>query len=272
MPEVLPGPLVMVHSDILKAYKALVFEGLIRPSSRLESRDTTVESVRSCLPLITGLPIENHVFPAFNYDFGVSRKFRVESDPVQVGSLPEHLRRVGALPRTSMPFFSFLGTGLLSHTKEYFLQPFGEGSGFDQVAKSDGYVLLFGVGVDKLTILHYAEHVLGMPTYRYDKTFRGWIESASASWACEVQMHVRPAGLGLDYDWNRLEGDFVSAGVMKAWGKTSEIHIIRVSDLLMFLREKVSRNPFYLLDEQTRDSLMHLGFDGRVRLEMSDFE
>ena len=192
--------------------------------------------------------------PTFNYDFPRTGAFDVRSSESQLGPLPERFRLAAAEWRTPIPIFSIAGIGRISQPRwDVHTDPFGEHSIFAQLVRNDGVVLYYGETFHYNTLVHYAERVAGGPVYRYDKLFPGQVIMADGtSVEGSLDYHVRPMGTGLEYDWPRLLVEALDAGVCRRLESASEVLAASASKLCELWVGAMQRDPFALLDDQTR--------------------
>lgn len=258
---------VLVHSDIAEAVGILGGLGIAIDRSNLGS--SIVEALGSLL----GVEPNSFYFPAFNYDFGVSRVFNVDRDPVQVGGLPEMLRRSGYYRRTPVPFFSFLEPARSAREEQTVIDPFGDSSFFGELDRRRGYILMFGVDIRALTFIHHIESsVEGGPLYRYDKRFSGEIVEAGVPRSCVLNMHVRPLNLGVEYDWEKIAQELIAGGAMwqpPAFKKMSLIFAPAAKDIML---RKIAEDPLYLLTGESRVRLIDQMGGSLRKLDRADFE
>ncbi len=257
---------LFVHSDVGRGLLAAKRAGAVIKSARLQ------ESLLDFLATLSDAGEDGLVFPAFNYEYGKTRFFDVDNDPVQVGALPEWIRRGGNFRRTEQPFFSFLSTIDLGVSGRVKSDPFDGTSGFQWLFDHDATLLLFGATITSLTFIHYVEQMCGKPVYRYDKSFPGQIATRGQPRSCDLVMHVRPMGVHLDYDWSRLEKDLLIAGLMRTSGEMPGVAWMSARAIFDFWAVKLSDDPFYLLDAQSRSTFASLTDGGVRRVQLKDFE
>lgn len=212
------------------------------------------------------------IFPAFNYDFGRTRKFDVQEDPVQVGSFPEFVRSHKSYVRSQIPFFSVLSKVDLGLLTSGVINPFGKESCFQTLVDADASLMFAGAPLHSITFIHYVEEMSGGPKYRYLKSFPGEIVSHGNERACDFAMHVRPMGVHMDYDWARLSEELQNEGIMRFSEKSKEIFFINTRELLEFWGNKLTDDPLYLLDAE---SLAHFGpatNAGSRRVSIEEYE
>ena len=236
------GP-VFVHSDPFRAAR------LVKPTrDRNAYLDSHIRVVREA---VGDRPLW---LPTFNYDFPRTRSFDVMNSESQLGPVPERFRVSQAHWRTPIPIFSIAGIGRNPQPRwGSMTDPFGEDSIFADLVRNDGVVLYYGDTFAYNTLVHYAERVAGGPVYRYDKVFKGNVinpdgETVEGS----LNYHVRPMGMGLDYDWSRLKKEAIDAGVCHADSEHPEILAASAALLCDLWVQDMKRDPFALLDESSR--------------------
>jgi aminoglycoside 3-N-acetyltransferase len=180
--------------------------------------------------------------------------FDVRGSESQLGPIPERFRTSCAEWRTPVPIFSIAGIGRASQPRWGVLtDPFGDDSIFADLVRSDGIVLYYGETFHYNTLVHYAERVAGGPVYRYDKIFPGRVVMADGtSVEGSLNYHVRPMGKGLDYDWPRLLNEAVDAGICRRADRVHEVLGASASKLCELWVEDIRRDPFALLDDESR--------------------
>ena len=256
---------VLVHSD------SAILSSDLRRSGRVFSPQHVASQLLDSLAEMCSDGEDGLVFPAFNYDFGQTGIFNVENDPVQVGALPEWIRQSGRFERTPVPFFSVLHRGAMHASEEAQVNPFGPQSVFAELLRLKGTVLLAGVGVDRLTILHFIEDMFGPPLYRYDKLFVGTVQTPDSKFECRVKMHVRPP-VSFDYDWEKIEFNLREQGILEQVGDMHHVTAARVDRLVEYLGSAISENPTYLLPGKITEQLFPSGHGVAQRLRREDFE
>jgi len=212
------------------------------------------------------------LFPAFNYDYAKTRLFNISDDPVQVGAIPEWVRKNLDFQRSPIPFFSFLSKFDLGLSIQSTVNPFGSDSGFQKLYDQDVTIAMFGVGLNRLTFIHYIEEIVGKPVYRYEKDFHGSVVFNGQAKKCEFFMHVRPMGVHLDYDWSRLEKDLLMEGILQVEDYSPDVKWVKARRLGEFWGNRVSEDPFYFLDERSTDYFRKITANGCRRVVREDFE
>ncbi len=236
------GP-VFVHSDPFHAVSLV-------PKTR--DREVFVDSHLALLDEAAGG--RSLWMPAFNYDFPRTRSFDVRRDPSQLGPIPERFRTTAAKWRTPIPIFSAAGTGEPpSIDWDDTTDPFGGDSLFARLVQADGVILYYGDTFHYNTIVHYAERRCGGPPYRYDKIFPGSVTSADGSTSAGMLVyHVRPLGMGLEYDWPAILLRAIVAGVCVRSTEHPQILAAGAGTLTQFLVDEMTDDPLALLDSATR--------------------
>jgi len=212
--------------------------------------------------------------PAFNYDFGKSRIFDVANSESQLGPITERFRTNAAEWRTAVPIFPVSGTGL-QPTQSWGrdTDPFGNDSMFAELIGLDGVVLYYGETFHYNTLVHRSERASGGPVYRYDKVFAGdVVMTDGAVVPGTLVYHVRPLGTGLDYDWPRLLGEALEAGVCKRLEGTSEVLAASARGLHDLWVRDLRDDPLALLDEKSRKWVEPAIEELGRRFVITDFE
>ena len=256
------GP-VFVHSDPFRAAR------LVKPT---RDRNTYLDSHIAVLRAAAGdRPLW---LPTFNYDFPRTGTFDVRATESQLGPLPERFRNDHAEWRTPIPIFSISGIGHPSQPRWGFMtDPFGKDSVFADLVRSDGVVLYYGDTFHYNTLVHFSERVAGGPVYRYDKIFPGRVILADGTTVDgSLDYHVRPMGTGLEYDWPRLLDEALSAGVCSRLESAPEILAASASRLNELWVSDMKRDPFALLDDETRQWAEPKVNELGRRFSISDFE
>lgn len=257
---------LFVHSDIARGMVAAK-----RCGAKIDPR-AVQESLWDFLASLIDAGREGLIFPAFNYDYGASRVFDVANDPVQVGQLAEWLRQTGEMKRTRVPFFSFLSGRDLGLDTSGEINPFGAASGFQHLLETEATLVLFGAPLASLTFIHYVEEMTGGPAYRYVKRFPGTIVDADGSSACDFAMHVRPMGVHLDYDWPRLEADLRAQGLLNQGEDAPTLQWLSAPRLMEYWGNRIAEDPFFLIDQASRDTFAKVTDGGMTRVQQADFE
>lgn len=236
------GP-VFVHSDPFRAAR------LVKP---VRDRAAYLDSHIAVLREATG--DRGLWLPTFNYDFPRTHVFDVRESESQLGPIPERFRVAAAEWRTHIPMFSISGIGS-SVTPQWGdrTDPFGSDSFFARLVESDGVIVYYGDTFHYNTLVHFSERVAGGPAYRYDKLFEGRvIDEKGASVEGSLNYHVRPLGMGLDYDWPRLLNEALEAGVCRQLEGYPEVLAASASALNELWVSDMKGDPFALLDEKSR--------------------
>lgn len=256
---------LFIHSGIRRSLDAAQAFGVTK-------NDDPKETLYDFFAGFAGGSTDRLIFPAFNYDFGRTRRFNVDDDPVQVGSFPEFIRTSKPFVRSAVPFFSFLSSHDLKLDMDGVINPFGKMSGFQRLFDLDSTLMFAGAELASITIIHYIEEMSGGPLYRYEKAFPGTIVQGANERACELIMHVRPMGVHMDYDWPRLFAELQKEGILRFSDHSDDIFFIGVRQLREFWGNKVSDNPLYLLDEQSLTHFKSATNDGSRRVSIEEYE
>jgi aminoglycoside N3'-acetyltransferase len=209
---------------------------------------------------------EELLLPAFNYDFTRTKRFDTKRDSPQVGVISNAAFRSGKWKRDLTPVYSFISN--LNRPTTH-LRPFSETSTFAEVIESEGEVLLVGTGVRPLTVIHHWEHLAEIP-YRYEKNFTGVVIDGENESVTSVSFHVRPTGMGLDYDFSKL-AKFLNE-CQAATKESDTVTRIHAANATKCVLSKLAEDPFFLLNSPSRIAAEnHLNKLGH-RFYQEDFE
>ncbi len=113
------------------------------------------------------------IMPTFTYSFCKNKPFNKLESGSTMGVLTEFFRKQKGVFRSDDPIFSFAVSGA---KKDLFLKPcatcFGVGSVYDELARNNGKIMLFGTDKLGYTFTHFVEEVANV-SYRYFKEFSG---------------------------------------------------------------------------------------------------
>jgi aminoglycoside N3'-acetyltransferase len=259
----------LVHTDVLKVMAL--------------SKGIRSELLTGHLKVLEQLGGDRRIFfPTFNYEFTTSGSYDVRLHKCQVGALNEYARCNWADIRTYVPVFNFCGKSntpeLAFHSivpsNELLIDPFSEDSVFHKLYGSDGSVVMYGAPFSAFTAIHYIERRNRQLLYRYNKYFRGAVTLPTGhSVDVTLKYHVRPLGITIDYDWDRLhalgrcENALVDFDEKRA--AIIVIHFRKFCDLLL---DKINDDPLFLLTSRCRTKVQEV-LDSLGRgFEIGDFE
>lgn len=262
-----PGVPLLIHSDMGRGLIEAKRFGFVPGSGPLEAQ------VLEFLSEVFNVPQELMVFPAFNYDFANTGVFDVDNDPVQVGALPERLRRTGTWARTSVPFFSFLRTRSDPPVTQDEVFPFSRPSVFSDLVDRSASILMFGTTLESFTFIHHIEaRVDGGPLYRYDKSFRGRVVRGGVSHDCLTSMHVRPIGVDIEYDWPKVTRHLYEKGALERVNSSDHLLLVSAEASLRVLLEQINKDPIFLLTPRSQAVVREVMGDKWRKLELDEFE
>jgi len=234
---------VLIHADVMQGFKI----PFLNRNDFLISHYNEIKGLHDNL---------NIWMPTFNYGFLQNKIFDIRNSKSQVGVLSEHFRQNISEWRSSMPVFSFSGTGniLPFELTDSILDPFGKSSDFNVLYENNAWLMHYGSLFSSSTILHYAERISEKLLYRYDKLFAGSILSLNDSiLEVAIKYHVRPMNNYLGYDWLKIENDLIAEGILFKFEKdNTKILLSRIKDLIDFWVVKLNDDPFYLLDRESK--------------------
>lgn len=246
---VAPSDTICVHSDV-------------RSSLRVEGRsiagklDTVIAGLRGAVPGGT------LVVPTFTYSFCDGADFDVGSSPSTVGALTERFRSLPGVRRTPEPIFSVAVDGPLAPSWERDLfaienkECFGPRSIFAYLLERDAKLVLYGVGLQVLTFVHYVEQVLAVP-YRYMKTFSGTVSDGDARRQVTARYFVRQLDQDVELHLDPLERVLLADGRARAETLPDgpRILVTDAAAVLEVVRRELASNPAFLLRRGHRDAI-----------------
>jgi aminoglycoside 3-N-acetyltransferase len=253
----------LIHTDISK----LSLEVLRNRNLGTSPQDRVVNS------LIKELQTDEIWLPAFNYDFAITKVFNPNEDKIQVGSINQQFMKLSNSKRTLTPMFSFIGLGkLLGPIKKRIYKPFSHDSEMSILLKNKTEVIFLGAPISSFTFLHFIEEEKKIG-YRYIKKINGQIKLKHELYDTALEWKVRPVGMKLNYDWNKIALELISTGILRDYNIFgNHSYIMKLANFYEVIGQKIDKDPYYLLDNETRNWV-----DPQIRklqrpFELSDFE
>ena len=133
------------------------------------------------------------VVPAFSYSFTKNEIFNRETTKSSVGLFSETFRKFPNVKRSNHPIFSFAAVGKYENEilNSRIDDCFGRKTTFDFLYQHDAKIVSLGCHFDQsATFLHYVEQNLDV-SYRYKKTFSGFIQNKGKISKVVVTYNVR---------------------------------------------------------------------------------
>src|SRR3989344_3117147 len=254
---------VLVHSDLYEA-RFFIQDTVFERNKYLDNYVTLLEKNMS----------QNLAFPVFNYEFCRKGCIDLRKNPSQVGPLGEFLRQKPDYFRSWDPVFSVVSKIQFPSVNQNRIIAFGEGSIFKYLYDYNGNVFLYGAKLSHATILHLVE-LKSIPLYRYDKKFFGILtDMQGKERPIEYLYHARPWKMNLDYHWERLEKALQEANILKCIEHDGLViaRYFRAKDMVDFLVKKMSKDPYFLLNDASRQWAEPMIKKLGRRLLLSDFE
>ncbi len=191
-------------------------------------------------------------FPAFNYDFAKTRIFDPANDPIQVGAFNETLRKSGLYTRSAVPIFSMLRERAPSVNQfKELVEPFGGEGDYAELRERDGNIIFLGASIDKLTYIHFVETLVEIP-YRYTKIFEGKVKLAGEMQNVAMKYLVRPSGISLEYDWEKIHQEFIRAKVFRKIDTLGGYEVYNARILTGYMLSRYSEDIYWTLKEDSR--------------------
>jgi hypothetical protein len=88
-----------------------------------------------------------------------------------------------------------------------------------------------------------------------------------------IELKVRPLGKIFNYDWGKIENDLNTNRVIRSIKNIeSENIVFKLSESLEFFTKQLELDPYYLLDQQTKEWVSRLLEYKKRPFQMEDFE
>lgn len=194
------------------------------------------------------------LFPTFNYDFCRTGVYTPVSDPCQVGTLNEYVRKLYPDQRTLTPVFNFCICNNSSMSLEPVDNPFSAASTFGELARRGATIVFFGAVLPNAnTFIHHVEEVMNIG-YRYIKPFPGVIRTALGDRSIVLNYRVRPLTEGAAvYDWERLSSDLMNRNMLHGFPLgNGQLLFYRADRLLEYWCDCLHKDELYLLTFASR--------------------
>ena len=197
------------------------------------------------------IPTGTILVPAFSYSFcGKNEVFDPRSTRSDVGNLSNYIIKKSLWQRSLDPLFSYVGRGYL--VDELFENipntSFGHDSVSARLVSAKTKVCQLGCeGI--ITLIHHFEWINQAP-YRFDKTFRGMMVTATDILPVEWIYYVRVNDPRTVPDLTRLDQIALSEGVMKRVPiGNSHISAFDLNDYFKVAQKCYDQDPFCLIKE-----------------------
>jgi aminoglycoside 3-N-acetyltransferase len=238
---------VVIHTDLMKVG---IIDRVKPREQLLADHWSVIQEVASdrCL-----------LFPTFNYSFCSDGIYDVKTAPAEVGVLNEYVRQLHPNLRTRTPVFNFCILNNIGFSQSAVENPFSHESTFAEIVKFRAQILFYGSGLHGNTFIHHVEELMNIG-YRYIKLFPGEIvEPDGSRQQLTLKYRVRPLEGGVTYDWDLLEAELESQGILKKYplGNGHLMHY-RVNSLLEYWRDKLHEDELYLLTPESQNDVRSL--------------
>ncbi|TXD39729.1 hypothetical protein FRC96_06500 [Lujinxingia vulgaris] len=182
-----PPRLVFMHSSLFQL-------GLLQGATPAAIPELIYETLREHLG-----PQATIAVPTFNFGFCRGELFDRTSTPSrQMGALAEFVRTLPHARRSAHPMQSIAAVGPLAAalTAPDTAGAFERGGSFDTLIEYDAQILTLGCGLERVSLVHWAEERVGVP-YRAWKSFCAPYRSAGVARMRTYRMYARDLSLGL---------------------------------------------------------------------------
>lgn len=252
-----------VHSDMLRGLQIKV-----SPFSAEALISAHVDALQR---LIGFVPLW---MPTFALDFPKSKIFDLENTPSEMGHISEYFRKNIAQWRSPIPMHSCCGTGNMpSIANEQPLDPWSTQGIFGQLAQLNFGILFYGAGIEAVSLIHFLEKQCMVP-YRYEKIFEGqYVAEGKNPKQVQVSHIVRPAAYDVGYDWQKIMRDLDEKNLVQHLGDTrTRLLLLDTKGTIDFWTKQLENDPFYLVDENTKEWALPLFHKLGRPFNISDFE
>jgi aminoglycoside 3-N-acetyltransferase len=253
---------ILVHTDIARLDRK-IFRNL----------ESVSEITNSAINYLSEIAKSREIWlPAFNYSFAESRIFDVLNDVSDVGIINETLRTYENFKRSEIPIFSLIrnqSEPLQIGLNNTVTKPFGSNGEFAEIFNLKGDIIFFGAHFHSLTYLHRVEEEAGIK-YRYLKHFLGEVQIGDIRKKVDLAFLVRPKGLNLQYDWEKMYLEISRAKLISALGHN--VFSINVSELHDFLLQRILVDELWMLTPDSMQSVEEMRKTLGRNYEIGDFE
>ena len=194
------------------------------------------------------------VFPGFFYDYSRKRKpFDLFLSPPSksLGSMPSYIFKNKKFLRSKHPLTSLISLG--SKAKQICDQSnfndFGDNSAWSKLLKLDAQVLFLGVPLrESNTFIHFIEFRYGVP-HVYTKKFNVCVKKNKKIISKNIYAYLRYLNFNISVNQKKLEKDLKKSKILKSVKFSGgEISTVRLKDMFSFGLKKLSKNPYYFLN------------------------
>lgn len=198
------------------------------------------------------------VFPGFFYDYSRKKKsFDLDLSPPSksLGSLPSYIFKNKKFFRSKHPLTSLISFGKkarqICHQSNF--NDFGFNSAWSKLVELDAQILFFGVPLrESNTFIHFIEFNFGVP-HMYTKKFNVSVKKNKKIISRNIYAYLRYLNFDIDVNQNKLEKDLKKSKIFKSIKfHDGEISTIKLKDMLNFGLEKLSKNPYYFLNNKPK--------------------
>jgi len=180
--------------------------------------------------------------------------------------------------RSYIPMFSSLGLSkelVKTSVDDFEIDPFDKFSDFAFLLRNNGKIINFGSDFSP-TFIHFIENQLKSgPVYRYIKKFDGNIIFPEGKIKKVIlKFHVRPKGLNIRYDLKKIQNDLIKNNIMKTFHFEKKViyQIVNSKDFFDYSFSKLNKDPYYFIDDNSKNILRKNNLNEKIKVKMEDFE
>jgi len=192
------------------------------------------------------------IVPTFNWDFCKGKPYSNDKTRSQVGMFSNIVLNDNRSIRSLHPIYSFSGIG--PHVSKIFNNisnsSFGHNSVFSRLHKINAKIVFVNTKTGGFTFAHYVEQMCGVD-YRFIKKFKGDVIFPNEEKTDTYDMYVKYLNKGIKPYWDRLYNDLIKHKLMfnSAINNQYPISSVYAKDLFLFIKNKLNREPYYLIKE-----------------------
>lgn len=197
---------------------------------------------------------------SYSYSVSETHYYDVISTPSEIGVLNEFFRQHIAQWRSLDPIFSYAGIGM--KPKQNFstlvIHPYGKESIFHCMNKEGHYLLQYGCGSGtQRKILYNITEAMSNVPYKQKVFFETEIcqKDGKRSWH-QSYYYIHPNYRESEKYRGDIFKELQDAGMAYSIkNKHAFIDIINIKDAISYLKDKIEKDPYYLLSNQYREWL-----------------
>ncbi len=189
------------------------------------------------------------IIPAYNYQFTKNKKLNLKTAPSEVGFFSNYLLIKNWKKRTLDPVFSHIIFGKINNfnSNKINTEAFGKDSLFNSLNKEKFKIVCFCCSTDRITFLHYIEHLLKVP-YRYIKEFKGVFLKNNSKIEINYKYNVGKKNHDYSLKEKKINKLIDQKNFIKSYFGRFECYSVSCIYLYNNLKRKIKINKKYLIN------------------------